>query len=134
MSTAGISVAYHSVSTVSTFKSRADHAAQRVLILVPIIWVLNLIDLFFTRLASLDRDFIELNPLASHLSGSGQLLLKLLALATFSAVCVALRRRRSAQLGCWALLAIYGTLAVIWFTVFNFLLKPVFLEQLVAGI
>ena len=105
----------------------------RVLVLIPIIWGLNLLDLLFTRLAYLTRDFVELNPLASHLGGAGQTVFKLGVLAAVTVIFVCLRRRRSVEVGCYLLLGAYGVLAFVWLTVFPFLLSPCLLERLWHG-
>lgn len=105
----------------------------RVLMLLPIIWGLNLLDLFFTRLAYLMRDFTELNPLASHLGGIGQTLLKVGVLTFVSVVFVCLRRRRCVEMGCYLLLFVYGALAVVWLTTFPFLLYPCYLGRFWSG-
>jgi hypothetical protein len=105
----------------------------RVLVLLPIIWALNLLDLLFTLLAGTTRDFIELNPLAARLGAPGQMVFKLAMLTFCTVIFVMLRRRRSVELGCYLLLSVYGLLAVIWLTMFPFLLSPIYLRQL-AGL
>ena len=132
------------MSTVSPSMIRAMNAAQAaaaprhgrpgwVLTLLPLIWVLNLLDLLFTLLAGTTRGFIELNPLAAHLGAPGQVVFKLAMLTLCTVVFVALRRRRSVLWGCYLLLAVYGALAGIWVTMFPFLLSPIYLRQL-AGL
>jgi hypothetical protein len=98
-------------------------AASRVLVLIPIIWALNLLDLLFTMLATRTGEFEEMNPLARPLGLTGQAGLKLGVLLICTVIFVALRRRRSTEWGCYILLAAYGALAVMWLTQFPFLLS-----------
>jgi len=104
--------------------------ANRVLLLIPIIWMLNLIDLFFTVLASRDRGFVELNPIAADLNALGQLMLKGIGLLLFTVIFAALHRHRAAQWGCYFVLGVYSALVVVWFTLYGFLLSPNYLQAL----
>ena len=108
--------------------------ARMVLALIPVIWALNLLDLVFTLLAYQMGDFDELNPLASSLGWHNQIPLKLGALLFFSTICIAVRHRKLMQLGCYAVTAVYGVLAVIWLSMFNFLLTPHFFRMLIANL
>jgi hypothetical protein len=105
-----------------------------VLALIPLIWALNLLDLVFTLLAYQTDDFRELNPLASSIGWHNLIALKLVALVFFSTVCIAVRHHRLTQLGCYAVTAVYGVLAVIWVSMFNFLLTPHFFQMLRANL
>ena len=119
-------------SVTRTGHSLRVHLAEgsfRVLLLIPIIWILNLTDLAFTILAGRQGEFIELNPLASSMGPVAQIVFKLTVLCFFTMVAVHMRRRRGAEFGCYLLLAVYGTLAVIWFSSFSFVLSPWYLRQ-----
>jgi hypothetical protein len=107
--------------------------ARMVLALIPVIWALNLLDLLFTLLAYQMGDFDELNPLASALGWHNQIPLKLGALIYFSAVCIAVRHRRLTQLGCYVVTGVYTVLAVIWVSMFGFLLSPHFFQMLLRN-
>lgn len=104
-----------------------------VLAMLPVIWVLNLLDLFFTLLADTTREFVELNPLAAGLDAHGRVAFKLAMLVVCTLIFVLLRRKRLVLWGCCLLLAVYGVLAIVWLTMFNFLLVPQHLKQL-AGL
>jgi len=78
-------------------------------------------------------DFNELNPLASALGWHNQIPLKLGALLFFSTVCIAVRHRRLTQLGCYVVTAVYGVLAVVWVSMFSFLLSPHFFQMLLTN-
>jgi hypothetical protein len=107
---------------------------RKVLALIPVIWALNLLDLLFTLLAYQMGDFDELNPLARSIGWHWQIVLKLACLAFFTTVCVAVRHRRITQLGCYAVTGVYAVLAVIWLSMFNFLLSPYFFQMLRANL
>ena len=109
-----------------------DHA-RRVLLLLPLIWGLNLVDLLFTLLADTTREFIELNPLASPIGPLGRILLKFAALAVFTTIIVAIRRGRWTEWGCYLMLVVYGMLALVWLTMFPFLLSPSYFHLLIAA-
>jgi hypothetical protein len=108
--------------------------ARLVLALIPVIWVLNLLDLLFTLLAYQMSDFNELNPLASALGWHNQIPLKLGALLYFSTVCILVRHHRLTQLGCYVVTGVYGVLAVIWLSMFSFLLSPHFFQLLLRNL
>jgi hypothetical protein len=101
-----------------------------VLALIPLIWALNLLDLLFTLLAYQTGDFDELNPIARTIGWHWQIVLKLASLAFFTAVCIAVRHRRITQLGCYIVAGVYSILAVIWLSMFNFLLSPCLFQML----
>lgn len=107
--------------------------ARLVLALIPVIWALNLLDLLFTLLAYQMRDFDELNPLASALGWHNQIFLKLGALLFFSTVCIMVRQRRLTQLGCYIVTGVYSVLAVVWVSMFSFLLSPHFFQLLLTN-
>jgi len=109
-----------------------DHS-KRVLLLLPLIWGLNLLDLMFTLLADTTREFVELNPLASPLGPLGRILLKLAALAIFTTIIIAIRRNRWAQWSCYVVLLIFGMLALVWLTMFPFLLSPCYFRLLASA-
>jgi len=98
-----------------------------------VIWALNLLDLLFTLLAYQMNDFDELNPLASALGWHNQIPLKLGALVFFSTVCIVVRHRRLTQLGCYVVTGVYGVLAVVWVSMFSFLLSPHFFQLLITN-
>lgn len=100
------------------------HRSGRVFLLVPAIWVLNLVDLLFTLHASREGLLIELNPIAANLSDSGLVLLKLAALLLFTATTLAFCRCRCTLWGCYLLMTVYGLLAIVWFTRFGFFFSP----------
>jgi hypothetical protein len=108
--------------------------ANRVWLLVGLIWLANLIDLFFTLLAGTTGVFVEMNPLAAPLSSWQRIFFKLTLLAFFTVVAICLRRRRTMELACCLLLGVYAFLALIWFSNFGFLLSPYFLKQLLASL
>ena len=105
-----------------------------VLALLPLIWALNLLDLLFTLLAYQLGDFDELNPIARAIGWHWQIVLKLTCLAFFTTVCLAVRHRRITQLGCYAVTGVYVALAVIWVSMFNFLLSPCLFQMLRANL
>ncbi len=107
--------------------------AWKVVALIPVIWVLNLLDLLFTLLAYQLGDFDELNPLARSIGWHWQIVLKLVCLTIFTAVCVAVRDRRITRLGCYAVTGVYAVLACLWLSMFNFLLSPYFFHMLRAN-
>jgi hypothetical protein len=107
--------------------------ARVVLALIPVIWALNLLDLLFTLLAYQMSDFNELNPLASALGWHNQIPLKLGALVFFSTVCIVVRHRRLTQLGCYVVTGVYSVLAIIWVSMFSFLLSPHFFQLLLTN-
>lgn len=102
----------------------------RVMALLPAIWALNLLDLFFTLLGITTRNFVEMNPLAARMGPAGIVIFKLAMLALTTAIFVTLRQRRTVELGCYVLLGVYGILACIWLTMFPFLLSPLYWQQL----
>jgi hypothetical protein len=110
-----------------------SHRAVRVLLFTAVLIALNLLDLLFTTLAVQIDDFVEMNPLARGLGVPGLVALKLGMLAACSTIFVALRRRRSAEWGCYVLLAVYGGLAVVWLTEYRFLLSPHQFSLLLSG-
>jgi hypothetical protein len=106
----------------------------RVLMLIPVIWLLNLTDLGFTLLASTDRSFVELNPFAVHMSAHGLIVFKTAALVFFTVVFVVSHRRRTAEWACYILLGVYGLLAIFWFTMYGFVLSHYHLERLAVSL
>jgi hypothetical protein len=108
--------------------------ANRVGLLISLIWLANLIDLFFTLLAATTGVFVEMNPLAAPLSSVQRICFKFAVLVFFTVIAVCLRRRRTMELGCCVLLGVYTVLAAIWFSNFGFLLSPYFLKQLVLSL
>ncbi len=115
--------------------ARGARLGERIVLgLLPLIWALNLLDLLFTLLAYQVGNFEELNPIARSIGWHWQIVMKLASLAFFTTVCVAVRHRRITQLGCYAVTGVYAVLAVIWLTMFNFLLSPCLFQMLRANL
>ncbi|MGD8453136.1 MAG: DUF5658 family protein [Phycisphaerae bacterium] len=91
--------------------------AQRVLLVLLAVWILNVFDLGFTLHQARTLHFIELNPLAAKLLNHPPLVLfayKFSLLGLGTAILAWLRRHAIAELGCWLLLASYLYVAVRW--------------------
>jgi len=100
----------------SPAERRLRGRAVRVVLLVLCLVVLNLFDLVFTLIACRIVPFQEENPIARQVIHSPELLIayKLTLLTGAGAIFIACRRHWLAEVGCWLLCGVYGTLAVIW--------------------
>lgn len=90
---------------------------RRVVALLTLIWALNVADLFYTITEQRQKLFRELNPVAVHLMDNhpaGLILYKFTLVAFGSAILIAHRRERVAELSCWFLLAVYGYVGIRW--------------------
>jgi hypothetical protein len=91
--------------------------SRRVLLTLAAVWVINLLDLGYTLLESINSGFIELNPLAARLIGQSASALvgyKLALLLVSSTILLICRRHRVAELSCWLLMAVYLYVAICW--------------------
>jgi hypothetical protein len=103
--------------------AHGEHARPgRVLLMLACVWLVGILDLFFTVYESEFHHFTELNPLAAHLV-DGRLaflvLYKLGLTGLGSGLLLALRRQHSAEIACRLLTAAYVLLAIRWFVYFQ---------------
>ena len=91
--------------------------------MIAMLWVLNGLDLICTLLANHEGRFHELNPLGGLLMGSSVALAvyKIGAVALGSAVLLAYRRYRGAEVAVWWLCLVYAVLSFRWATQASFL-------------
>jgi hypothetical protein len=90
---------------------------RRVLLLLTAVWIVNIFDLGYTLLESIRRDFIEVNPLAAKLVGASPealVVYKAALVVVSSAILLAHRRQRIAELACWFLFAIHLYVGICW--------------------
>lgn len=99
----------------------AERRANRVILLVVLLWILNAFDLAFTIIAHDLGGFREANPLAAAVLGHPYRLVafKLALVAFGSVVLLALRRRPVAELACWLLCGVYMVLGIVWMIYFR---------------
>jgi hypothetical protein len=90
---------------------------RRVLLLLTAVWIVNIFDLGYTLLESTRRDFIEVNPFAAKLVGASPealVVYKATLVVLSSAILLAHRRHRIAELACWFLFAIHLYVGICW--------------------
>jgi PAS domain-containing protein len=90
---------------------------RRILLLLSAIWIINVFDLGYTLLESLNHDFVEMNPVAAQLIGTSPEALvgyKSALLIVSSAILLANRYQRLTELGCWFLLVAYLYVGLCW--------------------
>ncbi|MBS3733582.1 MAG: hypothetical protein KGY99_01505 [Phycisphaerae bacterium] len=95
----------------------------RVILLVMCLVLMNVFDLVLTLMAhayflsATQERFIEANPIARSLLTHPERLIafKLILAGSAAAILIVLRRRRIAEIACWALCGVYAALSVIWF-------------------
>ena len=94
----------------------AARRARRVILLLAVLWVLNAFDLACTITAQNIGYFDELNPFAQQILDRPHELtvFKIGAVFFASVVLFTYRRLRLVELSCWALVAVYVALSLIW--------------------
>lgn len=92
--------------------------STRVAFLLSVLWVLSLADLWFTLWAHRWTPFVEGNPLAAKLLGSGMIasvvLLKLTTTAAASCLFWRVREHGRAEAALWLVIAGMVVLALLW--------------------
>ena len=101
--------------------ARLAARGRRVLLLLGFIWIMNAMDLGFTLLAHRLGGFAEANPLFDGLLDDPVLIavIKGGAMVYATAVLLAGRRRRLAEIACWAVCAVYVGLSLTWLSYFH---------------
>ena len=101
-----------------------EHRPVRVAVLVFLLAVLNVVDLMFTMLAVQQPGFIEWNVLAAGMGPGALVWYKLSLVSIGCGVLLWRRRMRLVELASWTLTGVYAALAVAWFALYGFLLRP----------
>ncbi len=97
--------------------------AQRVLLLVMFICILNAFDLAFTVLAHEIGNFEETNPFARMLLHNTTLLVtfKLAAVGTATIIFIIFRRHWLTEMACWSFCFVYTVLSLMWTSYYTYL-------------
>jgi hypothetical protein len=104
------------ISTTLIDRNRSRRVAE----LIAIVWLLSLLDLFFTLWAHFFTHFHELNPLASYMLRQNLvpslILFKLVVTAVGTLIFWRVRNHGRAEMTLWAVVGVYVMLAVRWST------------------
>jgi hypothetical protein len=94
--------------------------SRRVAQLIAIVWILSILDLFFTLWAHFFTHFHELNPLANYMLRQNLvpslILFKLVVTAVGTSIFWRIRNHARAEVALWGLVGVYVMLALRWST------------------